>query len=377
MKIVIALDSFKGSLTAQEACRIVFEAIKSYCPNIEIVSMPMADGGEGTAKVLMDSAGGRWIKRQVMGPLADMRVSAGFVWLNKERIAVVEMASASGMELLTKGQLNPLKTTTFGTGQLIKAALKYKPRKILLGVGGSATVDGGIGAATALGWRFFDKNGRQTGLGGGALNTIERIVRPKHLNLAPIEVLCDVQNRLCGKFGAARVFGPQKGATEDMVEELDSGLRHLAEVVFKQLGRDIKDLAGAGAAGGLAAGAAAFMNAKLVSGIDTVISISNLNRELKSADWVISGEGSFDSQSLRGKVVSGIIKQARKTKTRVAVIAGQVKLSKKQFRRAGVLAAYSCKDKKMTLDYALKHSRSLLFNAAEKFAKEFLANNWK
>lgn len=372
MKIVIAMDSFKGSLTARQGCDIVADAIKTYLPKIEIVIKPMADGGEGTAKVLMESAGGRWIKKKVTGPLPDMKVDAGFAWFERERIAVIEMASASGIELLTKKQMNPLKTTTFGTGELIKASLKYKPKKILLAAGGSATIDGGIGAAATLGWKFLYKNGNEAGLGGEALKKIEKIVKPKNLNLPFMEVLCDVQNRLCGKYGAARVFGPQKGATAEMVEELDSGLKHLAKVIREQLGCDVKDMPGAGAAGGLAAGAVAFMNAKLVSGIDVVMSMSNLYNELKSADWVISGEGSFDSQSLRGKVVSGIIRQACRTKTCVAVIAGQVKLSQSQYRRSGIRAAISCKDQNMTLDYAIKNSRTLLFNAAVKFTQQYL-----
>ncbi len=372
MKIVIAMDSFKGSLTAQQVCSITAEAVRAYCPNAEIVIKPMADGGEGTARVLMDNVGGRWIKRKVMGPLPQKKIDAGFVWLDKERIAVIEMASASGIEHLTKVELNPLKTTTYGTGQLIKAALERRPRRILLAVGGSATVDGGIGAASALGWKFLDKNNSEAGFGGGGLKKIETIIKPEKLNLPSVEVLCDVRNRLCGKLGAARVFGPQKGATAEMVEELDSSLRRLAKIVRKQLCRNIKDLPGAGAAGGLAGGAAAFMSAKLVSGIDVVMAESNLHKELKSADFVISGEGSFDSQSLHGKVVSGVIKEARRTKTPVVVIAGQVKLSKRQYRKAGVTAAYSCRDSNMPLDYAIRNSQKLLSIAAAKFAKEYL-----
>jgi glycerate kinase len=374
MKIVIAMDSFKGSLKARQACEITAKAIEKIAPESEIVLKPMADGGEGTAKVLMASAKGRWIKKTVTGPLPDMKVNTGFVWFEKEKIACIEMASASGLELLKKSQLNPLKTTTFGTGELIMASLKYKPKKILLAVGGSATIDGGVGAAIALGWKFLDALGSSVGLGGQSLRKIKRIVKPKHLKLPPVEVLCDVKNKLCGKNGAARIFGPQKGATKEMVNELDSGLKYLAQIIRKQLKRNVINLPSAGAAGGLAAGAAAFMNAKLVSGIDVVMSMSNLYEELKKSDWVITGEGSFDSQSLKGKVVSGIIKASRKTKTRVAVLAGRVKLSHKEYRKAGVTAAIDCSGENLPLDYAIRNARRLLFDAAEKFAIQYLNN---
>ena len=225
----------------------------------------------------------------------------------------------------------------------------------------------------ALGWRFLTKDGRDIGFGGGQLSQIAEIVAPeKDIGIA-VEVLCDVDNPLCGDHGAARVYGPQKGATPEMVGELDAGLGHLASLVREQLGRDIAELPGAGAAGGLAAGAVAFMNARLVSGVEAVMEQTRLREAIAGADWVITGEGCFDEQSLRGKVVSGIIRMARAAHTRVAVLAGQVLLPPERYRSAGVEAALSCMETGMTLDYAIAHGAGLLDRATHRCWKEHLA----
>ena len=374
MKVVIAMDSFKGTLKADDACEIVAKAISESIPEARLVVKPMADGGEGTARAMIKAANGRWIPQTVMGPLPDMQVKAGFAWFEDDRTALVEMASASGLELLSAEQMNPLNTTTYGTGQLIKAALKYGAHKILLAVGGSATVDGGLGAAMALGWKFLDHQDNPVPLGGAGLEKITKIVRPENLSLVPVEVLCDVDNPLCGEKGAAKVYGPQKGATDQMVEQLEKGLAHLADLVRKQLQRDIDNVPGAGAAGGLAAGAIAFMNAAVVSGIETVMARSNLRAELESADWVITGEGSFDRQSLYGKVVSGILTMASQSHTRLAVLAGQVNIPPEEYQNIGIATAISCRDENMSLDYALKNSRELLYLAAKRFAKQYLCH---
>ena len=373
MKIVIAMDSFKGTLKSYEACEIIAGAIAECAPDAELVKKPMADGGEGTAEAMIKAANGQWIPRTVMGPLPHMQVEAGFAWFDAGGTALVEMASASGLELLDDEQMNPLKTTTYGTGQLIKAASEYHACKILLAVGGSATVDGGLGAATALGWKFLDHKANPIPLGGAGLEQITNMVGPKDLDLPPVEILCDVDNPLCGEHGAARVYGPQKGATPRMVEQLEKGLVHLAALVKKHLQRDINNLPGAGAAGGLAAGAVAFINGTIVSGIETVMASSNLCTELKSADWVITGEGSFDQQSLRGKVVSGISKMASLSHTRLAVIAGQVDVPRNKYQKLGIITAVSCRINNMSLDYALTNCRSLLHGAAQQFAREYLA----
>jgi len=380
MKVVVATDSFKGTLQAYEASEIIANAISECVPEAQLVIKPMADGGEGTARAMIKAANGRWIPQTVVGPLAHMQVEAGFAWF-ADKTALVEMASASGLELLSKRQMDPLKTTTYGTGQLIKAALEYGARKILLAVGGSATVDGGLGAATALGWKFLDHNDNPIPLGGAGIEKIARIVKPDPASSAaaiadssvPVEVLCDVDNPLCGEHGAARVYAPQKGATPQMVEQLERGLAHLAKLVRKQLHCDIENVPGAGAAGGLAAGAIAFMNATIVSGIETVMARSNLRAELESADWVITGEGAFDRQSLYGKVVSGILKMACQSNTRLAVLAGQVNLPQQEYEKIGIAAAISSRPDNMPLDRALENSRALLYSAAQRFAEQYLS----
>jgi glycerate 2-kinase len=369
MKIVVAMDSFKGTLPAEQACQIIKEAFVTVNPSLCIITKPIADGGEGTAHAMLAARTGQWITVNVIGPLPDMRVEAGFAWFADTQTALVEMAIASGITLLRKDELNPLKTTTYGTGELIKAAIDKKPAKILLAVGGSATTDGGVGAAMALGWKFLDAQDRPIGLGGEALSKIIQIVRPIDLKLPLVEVLCDVTNSLTGPHGAAHIFGPQKGATPQMVEQLDAGLKHLADLVKAQLGIDIDNVPGAGAAGGLAAGAIAFMNAKIVSGIETVISASGLSDELSDADWVITGEGCFDSQSLRGKVVSGIAKNVSNTTAHVGVLAGCVKLTKKDWRQFGIADVISAQQPGMSSEYAIANAERLLAEAATEFAR--------
>jgi glycerate kinase len=266
-------------------------------------------------------------------------------------------------------------------------------------------VDGGVGAATALGWKFLTKDGKEIGFGGGQLARIAKIVAPvgsvpvrasrstgilpvipnhgrdAHATGTPygvttnvtVEVLCDVDNPLCGEHGAARVYGPQKGATPEMVEQLDAGLAHLARLVKEQLGRDIACLPGAGAAGGLAAGAVAFTNARLVPGIDAIMSQTRLAEAVAGADWVITGEGSFDEQSLRGKVVSGILRVAKAAGAKVGVLAGQVRLAPGKYRQAGIEAAVSCMEDGMDLEYAIAHGGLLLDRAARRFVREHLS----
>ena len=367
MKIVLAFDSFKGSLPASEACAIARKAFLSVHPDWTVVSKPMADGGEGTAEAMLSSLGGRWVRATVMAPLPRRRVQAGFAWFPATRTAVVEMAAASGLPLLRRGEFNPLKTTTFGTGMLIAAAIRKGARKIWLAVGGSATVDGGVGAAMALGWKFLDAHGREIGLGGGELARIATIVPPAARSIPTVEVLCDVNNPLTGPRGAARVYGPQKGATPAMVEQLDAGLKHFAVIVNRTLGRRI-DIPGGGAAGGLAAGAVAFLNATLVSGVDAVMRASRLGQALRGADWIVTGEGRFDSQSLQGKAVSGVARAARKRRVKVAVIAGSVKVTPARYRQAGIKTALALRRPGLTLEKAISAAPVLLADCATHLA---------
>jgi glycerate kinase len=273
-----------------------------------------------------------------------------------------------------------LRTHSHGTGELLCYAASQGAQRILLAVGGSATIDGGVGAARAGGWRFVGANGEQVELGGGELERILKIEDPKSdteldeedfLNFS-LEVLCDVNNPLCGEYGAAHVFGPQKGATPEMVQQLDAGLRHLAELVKTQLGKDIADVPGAGAAGGLAFGALAFMDAKLIPGVEAVAEAIGLDAELSDADWVVTGEGCFDKQSLRGKVLSGITKRAQKYGVNVAVIAGNVRVSESAWRREGIEVALSAMDPGVELHEAMASAERLLALTARQLVARIL-----
>jgi glycerate kinase len=409
VKIVLAFDKFKGSLTAGTACAAVRRGLLLVHPGLNVILKPMADGGDGTAEVLKAALGGKWKRLRVTGPLPtnsssvcrarcpvsfrgiapwmgqpqtaarylndrhralQQAVCARYLWIPGKKLAVIEMAAASGLALLPSRQRNPLRTTTYGTGELIADAIRRGAKRILLGVGGSATVDGGVGAAMALGWKFLDATGQSIGPGGGELERIATIIPPTHQSPLTIHVLCDVDNPLCGPQGAARTFAPQKGATPAMVTRLDAGLRHLANLVKAQLGKNIHKVPGGGAAGGLAAGALAFLDAKLVSGVDTVMDACDLAKELRHADWVITGEGCFDEQSLRGKVVSGVVKLARQRGVPVAVLAGAVRLSGKSWRRAGVSAAEAIQLPGMSTEEAMARADELLCAAAQRFAAE-------
>ena len=371
MKIVLAFDSFKGSLTAEQACAVAAQALRAGQPVADVVVKPMADGGEGTARAVMAARGGRWIPVRVVGPLPHMLLDAGFVGFEAEREALVEMASASGLTHLRPAERNPLLTTTYGTGQLIQAALDHGARHVWLAVGGSATTDGGAGAAMALGWQFLDEQGRPVGLGGGELERIRSLIAPDR-QWPSVEVLCDVDNPLCGEHGAARAFGPQKGATPGMVARLDAGLQHLGRLVQAQRGVDILALPGAGAAGGLAAGAVAFLDATLISGIETIMQVSGLEQALAGADWVITGEGCFDAQSLRGKVVSGVVRLARKRGVKVAVIAGSVNVPEATWRRFGVSAVFALRLPVMSVEESIAQAPRWLAERTGEFAGRWL-----
>lgn len=354
-----------------EACAVARDTLQAVKPDAEIEMIPLGDGGEGTAEILREALGGEWIPVKTMGPLPDQVVDSGFVWVPPHCLAVVEMARSCGLPLVPRGRANPLLTTSFGTGELLNAAVDQGAKDIWLTVGGSATVDGGVGAAMALGWQFLDAQCDSIGFGGGALSRLMRIVRsPQTVSFPPCKVLCDVVNPLVGPEGAARVFGPQKGATMEMVAILEQGLRHLADVIETQLACDVRQLPGGGAAGGLAAGAVAFWNARLVSGIETVMQAVRFRERSRNAGWILTGEGSFDSQSLRGKVISGVIKVARESGVRVAVLAGTVRLSEREWREAGVDYARSLAEPGMTLEESIARERELLARRIREFVNE-------
>ncbi|WP_270578696.1 glycerate kinase [Caldibacillus thermoamylovorans] len=320
---VLAPDSFKESMTAKEVCEAMEIGIKRAIPDAECILVPMADGGEGTVQSLIDATGGTLVKKEVTGPLGT-KVVAGYGILGDGKTAVIEMAAASGIHFVTKETKNPLITTTYGTGELIKDCIEQGITDIILGIGGSATNDGGTGMAAVLGYKFLDEDGKELKLGGGFL---DRLATIDTSNVIPglrdvhILVASDVTNPLCGEHGASRVFGPQKGATPEMVEILDNNLRHYAQVVKDQLGIDVLNVPGAGAAGGLGAGLLAFTNATMKKGIEIVIEYTNLKEKLRHADYCFTGEGGIDFQTKFGKTPYGVAKVAKSVNPNMKVIA--------------------------------------------------------
>jgi len=328
MKVLVAPDSFKGSLSAGAVAQAIAEGLRLVWPDAVIEQVPMADGGEGTVDALVAATAGRKRSITATGPLGET-VEATFGLLGDGRTAVLEMASASGLPLVPPRQKNPLRTTTYGTGQVMAAALDCRVGRVIVGIGGSATVDGGTGCAQALGMKFLDAKGRPlpAGLAGGDLSRIDKI-DPSQLDrrLDQVEVLvaCDVDNPLCGASGAAAVYGPQKGATPEMVAQLDQGLAHLAELIQRDLGLSIGVVPGAGAAGGLGAGLIAFCKARLQPGVEIVMAQVGLEQRLEDCDLLITGEGQLDGQSVRGKTISGVGRLAKRAGVPVVALVGSI-----------------------------------------------------
>jgi len=323
MKIVVAPDSFKGSLTAVEVSDAIEQGVREIFPEAEIVKIPMADGGDGTVQCLVNATGGEILREKVTGPLGD-EVWASYGILGDKKTAVIEMAEASGLTLVPENKRNPLITTTYGTGQLIKFALDQGCRKMIIGIGGSATNDVGAGMVQALGAKLLDKEGEEIGFGGGELKKVFRIdtkYLDNRLSETKVLIASDVSNPLCGPKGASRVYGPQKGATPEMIKKLDESLAYFAEIIKRDLNKDIKDILGAGAAGGLGAGLMAFLDAELKPGIEIIIEIVKLEQAIKDADLVITGEGKIDSQTIYGKAPIGVAKIAKKYNIPVIAVA--------------------------------------------------------
>jgi glycerate kinase len=369
MKIILAPDSFKGNLTSLEVAIAFEKGIKRVLPRANCIKIPMADGGEGTVQSLIDGIGGEIIRKRVIGPIGQ-KVFARYGLLSNGT-AVIEMAEASGLPLVTTRQKNPTKTTTFGTGELIIDAINKGAKKIIIGIGGSATNDGGVGMAQALGVRFLDskdKEIKQHGSGGMLKKIVKIDTRETNKVLKNINIIvaCDVDNPLCGRLGASYIFGPQKGATPAMVRVLDDNLKHLAKIIKQSLKKDISKLKGAGAAGGLGAGLVAFAKAKMKSGVDIVIDATNLERHMKNTNLVITGEGRVDSQTAYGKTPSGVAKSARKHGIPTLVIGGGITDDAKDIFSNGIDALESACARDMSLEDAIKHSREHLANAAER-----------
>lgn len=321
-KYVLIPDSFKGTLSSEDICRIASEEILRLEPEAEICAIPVADGGEGTVDAFLAAVGGTRAEVPCTGPCGQEVM--GFYGLLPDGTAVVEMAAAAGLPLAGACR-DPEKTTTYGVGQLMAHALSRGAKRLVLGLGGSATNDGGCGAAAALGAEFLDAEGRAFVPTGGTLTQIAHI-RMKGLREtlagAEVTVMCDIDNPLCGPAGAAAVFGPQKGADAAMVARMDAGLRHLAETLEKDVGMEVLTLAGGGSAGGFGAGAAAFFGGQLRMGIDVVLDLTDFDRKCRGASLVITGEGHLDSQSLRGKTVVGVARRARALGVPAAALVG-------------------------------------------------------
>jgi len=324
--IALAPDSFKESMTAKEVCEAMERGIKKANSSISCIHIPMADGGEGTMQSLVDATNGKIHSIEVVGPLGN-KVEAQYGILGDGEVGILEMASASGIQLVHPEKRNPLLTTTYGTGQLIKACLDHGVKKLLIGIGGSATNDGGAGVIQALGGKLLDKQGDELAFGGGELGKLSSIDLSNfdiRLKDVVVEVACDVSNPLCGESGASNVYGPQKGATREMVSILDDNLRHYADIIKKQFVKDVLDVPGAGAAGGLGAGLMAFLNGNLKKGIEMVIEYAGLEEKVKDADMVWTGEGSIDFQTQYGKTPLGVAKVAKKHNKPVIALAGRV-----------------------------------------------------
>lgn len=369
--IVLAPDSFKESMTAKEVCVAMERGIKKVNSNIQCIHVPMADGGEGTMQSLVDATGGEVYSLEVVGPLGN-KVKAEYGILGNGEIGVLEMASASGIHLVSLEERNPLITTTYGTGELIKACLDRGVKKLLIGIGGSATNDGGVGVIQALGGRFLDKEGNELGFGGGELEKLDRIDLTnfdRRLKDVVIEVACDVSNPLCGENGASYIFGPQKGASVEMIKILDNNLKHYAKVIKEQFGKDVLEIAGAGAAGGLGAGLMVFLNGNLKKGIEIVIEYSGLEKKVKNCDMVWTGEGSIDFQTQYGKTPLGVATVAKKYNKPVVALAGRVGDDIDILYEKGIDSIFGIMRGVTTIDEALKNGKENIERTSENIAR--------
>lgn len=358
MKIVIAPDSYKESLSATEVAQAIEKGFREIFPDAHYVSVPVADGGEGTVEAMIAATQGAEHTASVTGPLGE-RVDARWGMSGDGNTAFIEMAAASGLALVPPELRNPLITTSRGTGELILCALEHGARNIIIGIGGSATNDGGAGMVQALGAKLLDSEGNALGQGGGALETLARIdisELDRRLHDCRIEVACDVTNPLTGKEGATAIFGPQKGATPEMITRLDAALAHYAQLIKRDLDLDVLDLAGGGAAGGMGAALFAFCGAELRQGIEIVTDALHLDRYVAEADLVITGEGRIDSQTVHGKVPVGVAKVAKRYNKPVIGIAGSLTADVGVVHEHGIDAVFSVIYGICTLDDALKNA---------------------
>ncbi|MGB3124275.1 MAG: glycerate kinase [Pseudomonas sp.] len=371
MKIIIAPDSFKDSLSAEGVARAIADGLAQVWPDAELIQCPMADGGEGTVDAVLAACNGELRRQQVQGPLGG-KVEARWGWLADSHTAIIEMAEASGLQLVPPGKRDACASTTFGTGELIRAALDAGAQRIILAIGGSATNDGGAGAMQALGVQLFDAQDHVLPLGGLALARLARISLERldpRLAQVRFEIAADVNNPLCGPQGASAIFGPQKGANPEHVQQLDAALGHFADHCAKVLPKDVRDEPGSGAAGGLGFAAKAFLGAQFRAGVEVVAELVGLDDAVRGADLVITGEGRFDAQTLRGKTPFGVARIAQLNKVPVVVIAGTLGDGYEQMYAHGVAAAFALPSGPMSLEQACSEAPRLLRERAADIAR--------
>ena len=355
MKILISIDSLKGSLSSIEAGNAIKKGILKVKEDAQVKILPLADGGEGTVDALVQGMNGKKETIEVTGPIAK-KVDATYGLLKNTSTAIIEIAQASGLTLVPTELRNPLYTTTYGVGEIIKEAINKGYRNFIVGIGGSATNDAGIGMLQALGFEFYDKNNKLVGLGGKVLNEIRHIKienRLKELDECKFKIACDVNNPLFGKNGAAYIYGSQKGATSEIIEELDNGLRNFSKVVKNYLSKDVANVEGAGAAGGLGFAFLAFLDSKLESGIKIILEDIKLEEALKDADFVITGEGRLDNQTAMGKAPIGVAKLAKKYGVKVIGLAGATTEDAVKCNEEGIDAYFSIVNRAMTIEEAM------------------------
>lgn len=371
MRIVIAPDSFKECLPATKVASAISEGIRQVNPDATIVSIPMADGGEGTVEALVTATSGRIVAVPSVDAL-NRPIQSFYGILGNGQTAVIEMAAASGLELLSAEERNPCITSTYGTGLLLKAAMEAGFTDIILGIGGSATNDGGAGMAQALGFGLLDEKSNPIGPGGGSLGNLYHIDRLQvHPLLAntKITVACDVQNPLLGPSGATRVYGPQKGATPEMLEMLEINLEHYAKILYREFGIDYSGMAGAGAAGGLGAGLMAFGKATIRSGFELVNELTNLEKHIREASLVFTGEGRIDSQTVFGKTISGVARLGQKNRVPVVALSGMVTGNLTALYEQGLTSAFSIANKPMSLEESKANAYGLLSQTTEEIIR--------
>lgn len=376
LRIVVAPQALKGSLTAAQAGEAIARGIRAVYPEAEIDAVPVADGGEGTVQALVDATSGEVVWETVMGPLGEP-VVAFFGLLGDGQTAVIEMAACAGLPLVAAERRDPRVTTTYGVGELMLAALERGCRRFIIGIGGSATVDGGAGMVQALGASLLTSDGREIGRGGAALATLAHIsttMLDARLGECVVEVACDVTNPLCGPDGAAAVYGPQKGATPEMVVQLDAALAHYAEVVERDLEVSMRDVPGAGAAGGLGTGLVAFLGARLRPGAEIVLEAVQLEERVCGADLVITAEGQLDRQTAYGKSVAAVAAVAKRYGVPVLALAGGLGEGYQVVYGLGVDAVAVLPTGPMTLGYAMEHAAELMSDATERALR--IAGMW-